>query len=534
MTKTHEFHLTGAARKPLIEAIESFANVKGVYQGAPKFGYAFYGVGVLDKEGSLHFDCDAQVIMDCVTWLWEYIDIYTDEGITGCNTKKREGFNRMVADGLAGRFDLLVTKSVSRFARNTVDSLTTVRKFKENGVEIFFEKEAIWTFDGKGELLITIMSSLAQEESRSISENVTWGQRKRFADGKVSMPYAQFLGYEKGEDGTPIVVEAEAEIVRLIFRLFIEGKTPSAIAKFLMAHDIPSPAGKPTWQVATVRSILQNEKFKGDALLQKKFTVNFLTKEQKVNEGEVPQFYVEGSHPYIIEPDEFDAVQAEFARRNSIDRPMRCNSPFSAKIVCGTCGGFYGSKVWGSNTKYRRIIWRCNDKYKGDAKCETPHVTEDDVKQKFLIAWNSLAANRENLIADCKAAKKVLCDTTAIDTELAELHREVEVVSELSRKAIFEAAHPTDGGAIDLNERNGGYLERLKTANARISELEEAKRQKQYKARLLGTFLRNLNDSPLVLDEFDEALWMATIDRVTVMPEGKLIFLFRNGTEIEG
>lgn len=150
---------------------------------------------------------------------WQFVEVYTDEGISATNTKKRDGFNRMVADALAGKIDLIITKSISRFARNTVDTLTTVRKLKEKGIEVFFEKENIRTLDGKGELLITIMSSLAQEESRSISENVTWGQRKRFADGKVSLPYRRFLGYEKGPDGLPVIVESEAVIIRLIYRL---------------------------------------------------------------------------------------------------------------------------------------------------------------------------------------------------------------------------------------------------------------------------------------------------------------------------
>ena len=198
---------------------------------------------------------------------WEFVTVYTDEGITAVNTKRRDGFNQMVADALAGDIDLIVTKSVSRFARNTVDSLTTVRKLKEKGVEVWFEKENIFTLDSKGELLITIMSSLAQEESRSISENVTWGQRKRMADGKFTLPYAQFLGYKKGEDGLPTIILEEAEVIRLIFRLFMEGKTFSAIAKYLTDESIPTPAGKKKWQSASVRSILVNEKYKGDALL---------------------------------------------------------------------------------------------------------------------------------------------------------------------------------------------------------------------------------------------------------------------------
>jgi len=220
---------------------------------------------------------------------WEFVAVYTDEGISALNTKHRDGFNRMVADALDGKIDLIVTKSVSRFARNTVDSLTTVRKLKEKGVEVFFEKENIYTLDSKGELLITIMSSLAQEESRSISENVTWGQRKRMADGKVSLPYKHFLGYRKGADGLPEIVPEEAEIVRNIYRWFMEGKTSTGIARTLTEQGVPTPAGKEQWCSSTVKSILTNEKYKGSALLQKRFTVDFLTKKSKVNEGEVPQ-----------------------------------------------------------------------------------------------------------------------------------------------------------------------------------------------------------------------------------------------------
>lgn len=218
--------------------------------------------------------------------------MYTDEGISAVSTRGREGFNRMIEDALAGRIDLIVTKSVSRFARNTVDSLTAVRKLKEHGTEVYFEKEGIYTFDSKGELLITIMSSLAQEESRSISENVTWGQRKRFADGKVTLPYSSFLGYRKGPDGLPEIVPEEAETVREIYRLFIQGKTVNWIANHLTAKGIPTPRGKSKWQTSTIESILTNEKYKGSAILQKKFTVDFLSKKMKVNEGEVPQYMV--------------------------------------------------------------------------------------------------------------------------------------------------------------------------------------------------------------------------------------------------
>jgi DNA invertase Pin-like site-specific DNA recombinase len=462
---------------------------------------------------------------------WEFVGVYTDEGITATSTKRRDGFNRMVDDALAGMIDLIVTKSVSRFARNTVDSLVTVRRLKEKGVEVYFEKENIYTLDSKGELLITIMSSLAQEESRSISENVTWGQRKRFSDGKVSMPYKHFLGFEKGENGIPSIVEGEAETIRLIFRMFMEGKTFSAIARHLTESGVPTPAGKKVWQATVVRSILTNEKYMGDALLQKCFTVDFLTKKQKVNEGEVPQYYVEGSHPAIIDPDEFDAVQAEIERRASRGRPSRCDSPFSGKIICGECGGAFGPKVWHSTDEYRRTVWRCNEKYKGDCRCETPHVTEDEVKDAFLAAFSTLMGNREELVADCRLAQSTLCDTAAIDTEIEELRRETEVVAELSRKAISENARVAQDQG-EWIERNNGYLERHRRALTRIDELEVAKRERLNKNRALEAFISELESRPLTIDEFDERLWAAVVDTVTVMGNGRMVFRFRDGTEI--
>ena len=263
---------------------------------------------------------------------WIFAGMFSDEGISGTQTKHRNGFNAMIRSAMAGEIDLIITKSVSRFARNTVDTLTTVRQLKAIGVEVYFEKEQIYTLDSKGELLITIMSSLAQEESRSISENVTWGMRKRFADGKVALPYKQFLGYQKGPDGLPEIVPEQAEVVRLIYRMFMEGKAPSYIARHLTEQNIPSPAGKEKWRPETVRSILTNEKYKGDALLQKTFRTDFLTKKSKVNEGEVPQYYVDHSHPAIIDPAMFDAVQIEMKKRSNQRRRNYTPHNFSGKI----------------------------------------------------------------------------------------------------------------------------------------------------------------------------------------------------------
>ena len=245
----------------------------------------------------------------------EFAGVYTDEGISGTSTKHREGFKSMIADALAGKIDLIIAKSVSRFARNTIDSLTPIRRLKEHNVECWFERENIHTFDPRAELLLTIMAGIAQEESRSISENCKWGQRQRFSKGEVSVPYKRFLGYDRGEDGGLVVNEEQAKIVRRIYDEFLNGATPYAIAKGLTEDKIPTPGGKEVWSRIVVKSILTNEKYKGDALLQKVFTVDYLTKQKKKNNGEVTRYYVEGSHEAIIPPEVWERVQAELERR---------------------------------------------------------------------------------------------------------------------------------------------------------------------------------------------------------------------------
>jgi len=463
---------------------------------------------------------------------WDFVFVYTDEGISGTNIKKRDGFNQMITDALNGKIDLIITKSVSRFARNTVDSLTAVRKLKDKGVEVYFEKENIYTFDGKGELLITIMSSLAQEESRSISENVTWGKRKSAADGNISLPYKQFLGYEKGEDGLPQIIQKEAAVVQLIYKQFLEGQTPTAIAKYLTAHGIPTPSGRPNWRCGVVESIITNEKYKGDAVLQKTFTTDFLTKKKKVNEGEVPQYYVEHSHDAIIEADEFDLVQAEMARRKAMGRSYRCTSCFASKIVCGDCGSFFGSKVWHSTSKYRRTIWQCNHKFKDGEKCTTPHITEDELKDGFITAWNSLLKIRSEVIGNCRTAIAALCACTSIDAELAEKKSEAEVLTELTRKHIEEnASLARDQEAYQ--ERYNDLLARYTTATKRITELTEIKEKRKSQQTVLTAFTDTMEKQEQTLDAFNEELWLAVIEKATVFSDGRIVFSFINGTEIE-
>lgn len=462
---------------------------------------------------------------------WEFVKVYTDEGISGTNTKHRDGFNEMIADALAGKIDLIVTKSVSRFARNTVDSLVTVRKLKDKGVEVYFEKENIYTFDSKGELLITIMSSLAQEESRSLSENVTWGQRKRFSDGKVSLPYKRFLGYRKGANGLPEIVLEEAEVVRRIYSLYICGKTSFYIAKLLTSEGIPTPGGKQKWQASTVESILTNEKYKGEALLQKTFTVDFLNKKKKLNEGEVPQYYVENSHPAIIHPEEWKMVQIEFKRRKTLGRKYSGNSVLCTRIICGDCGEFYGAKLWHSTDKYKRTIWQCNHKFDGDERCSTPTLYEDDIKARFVTAVNALITDKETVLDICRLMQSTLSDCSGIDTELEELMQEVAVVTVMTKRCIDDNSR-TAQDQDEFAERYNGLVERYEIVKGRVERLQAQKAAREEKADILGAFMFELHERDGVITEFDDRLWLWTVEKVTAHSDGRLVFTFFNGQEI--
>ena len=458
---------------------------------------------------------------------WEFVKVYTDEGISATNTKKRDGFNEMVHHALNGKIDLIITKSVSRFARNTVDSLTTVRILKERGVEVFFEKENIYTLDSKGELLITIMSSLAQEESRSISENVTWGMRKRFADGKVALPYKQFLGYRKGADGLPEIVSEEAVIVKDIYRMFLEGKSPAYIARHLSERGIPTPGGKPNWRPNTIISILTNEKYKGDAILQKTFCTDFLTKKMKVNEGEVPQYYVEGSHPAIIEPEIFDAVQVELKRRKQPGRRNYTPHCFSGRIYCDECGELYGSKVWHSHT-----VWQCNARHKQLTTCGTPALRNETIRDAFVRAFNQIVERKDEIIQICEDTMQERCDISGLVDQHSELRTELGIITELMQRHITANAHVVMDQA-EYQRQYDEYEARYNETKRRIAEVEVHRDALTAKRGKLKRYLDLLRmQGPI--RTFNETLWSGSVEQVRIKADGTMRFIFKDGAFVEG
>ena len=302
---------------------------------------------------------------------WTFAGIYADRGITGTSTEHRAGFLAMMEDCRAGKIDRILTKSVSRFARNTVDSLNAIRELKALGIGVDFEKENIFTLDSKGEFLITIMSSLSQEESRSISENVRWGIKKRMADGKYSVTYSHFIGYDRGEDGKMVVNENEANIVRFIFRSRLQGYSDTATANRLMELGVPTPYGGERWSPTVVRHMLSNEKMKGDALIQKSYVADFLDKKQRKNKGEVQQYYVTAGHEAIVAPELFDYVQEVVKRSIEDKRGFSGVNPWSSKLICGKCGNYFRVKH-----RHYKACWECRDSYKRPDPCKNTYIYE--------------------------------------------------------------------------------------------------------------------------------------------------------------
>ena len=275
----------------------------------------------------------------------------------------------------------------------------------------------------------------------------------------------------------------------------------------------------------------RNLGFESLTLRQKCFTVDFLTKKRKVNEGEVPQYYVEHSHEPIITPEEFDKVQTELARRKQISRQYSGKSIFSSRIICEDCGSYFGSKVWNSTSKYRRVIWQCNGKFKGEHKCETPHLDEETIKARFVTALNAIIESKDNILEDCRLMQATLTDCTGIDTEIESLLEEIDVVTELTKRCIAENSQ-TAQNQEEYAARYNGFVERYEKAKAQLEQLRTTKTAREAQAEAIGAFMFEMQELDTI-NEFDEKLWLTIIDTVTVHADGRMTFKFQGGTEID-
>ncbi|WP_353095740.1 recombinase family protein [Tissierella praeacuta] len=480
---------------------------------------------------------------------WKNAGIYADDGKSATNTKKRDDFNAMIEDCMAGKIDMVLTKSVSRFARNTVDSLQTIRKLKEKNIAVYFEKENINTLDGTGELLITILSSQAQEESRNLSENTKWGITRRFENGIISINHKKFMGYTKDEDGELVIVPEEAEIVKRIYRMYLEGSSILEITRALEADEIKTATGKDTWHPGVIEKMLVNEKYMGDALLQKTYTVDFLTKKRVKNNGIVPQYYIEDNHEAIIPKELFYKVQEEKARRASLNKSAvtrkankakKEKSKFSSKyalteiLVCAECGHPYRRQVW-SKYGQKSAVWRCENRLKNGAKAtckHSPTLKEEPLHDIIMTAINSVVENngdfigafRENVIRVIGgySTKDI---PTEYDEKIESLQKEMLTLIEENAK---QGAVAEDFD--DEYKRISEQINELKKAKLRL--VQEKKQAESYEERLaeMDSTLKTVRPQ---VREFDEELVRRLIKTIKVNKGERLEIQFESGIVME-
>lgn len=450
---------------------------------------------------------------------WELAGIYTDDGISGTNTKKREGFNEMIDDCMAGKIDMVITKSISRFARNTIDCLKYVRQLKEKNIAIIFEKENINTLEASGELLLTIMASLAQQESASLSQNVKLGLQFRYQEGKVQVNHEHFLGYTKDEDGNLIIDEDEAKIVRRIFREYLEGASFRDIAEGLERDKIKTGGKRYKWHLSTVKGILRNEKYMGDALLQKTITTDFIEKIRIKNDGTVPQYYVKDSQEAIIPRDVYMQVQEEMVRRTNMTsgiegkkkRVYSSKYALSSICTCTKCGDVYRRIAWNNRGKHS-IVWRCCTRVEnGPTVCDAPTVTEEELQQATIKAINQIVQCPESMMQVLKGN----IEEALVDDNSGEMEKLNAIMVEKQKELVKLAHAKKDYGSladeIDIlrDKKQELLVRRAKTEGVkkRITELAD--------------FLQGASQE---LGEYDEALVRKYIEQIKISEDHFIVY----------
>jgi len=516
--------------------------INGLPEGARKRVCAYCRVSTEQEEQESSFTSQVNFYTQYITSRtdWTLVDIYADEGISGTTTKKRKEFLRMIDDCMAGKIDMIITKSVSRFARNTEDCLHYVRKLKDKGISVFFETENIDTLGSTGELLLTILSGLAQDSSRNQSDVTKWGIIRQFESGRVLVNTTRFLGYDKSKDKELIINDAQATIVRRIFMQYLEGKSYNSIGMELTKDGIKTVTGNTKWWDSTISGILENEKYYGDALLQKTITVDFLKHKRADNKGQAEQYMIEGNHPAIISKEIFDKVQAEKQRRASKykniegDRQKYSNKyPFSGKVFCGDCGNVYRRREWNSNNKSKKFVWQCKTYIqKGKNACIAKAVDENVLKDAFVRVFNQLYENREGFIKTLtENIEKVLLHKPS-DREISALETKIEELkTELKKLIRFQSSNGIDDEV---------YREEYK----RVSDELEEFRNRRTKVDKETIFKENLKDRvneiiqvikgrQEALKEFDESIFNALVEKIEIISPVHFVFELKSGARVE-
>ena len=470
---------------------------------------------------------------------WEMAGIYADEGITGTSLKKRTEFKKMITACKRGHIDLIITKSLSRFARNTVDCLETARLLKANGIGVYFEKENINTLTESSEFLITLFSGFAQAESESLSKNVAWGKAKSAEAGKVTFQYKKMLGYRKGADGQPEIVPEEAEVIKRIYHRYLDGCTLGQIKRELDEDNVPTAQGVEFWSPAIIHNILTNEKYIGDALLQKTYVTDCISKKVKKNQGERAMYYVENNHPAIISREMFDQVRNEMTRRSSKRKVLQKSGKtelgkYSGKyaltelLVCGECGSPYKRVTWARNGK-KRIVWRCVSRLEfGTQYCHNaPTLDESKLHSAILASMNEFAAIRQEVCPDVLAmaeeAKQALSQAGA---KLLELKKHMETVSREQSNLLDRLLE--NMGDAELNAKMKALTDEKESLKAQILDARQMEVSLEEQAARHQQMWDSIMECSAGYTEFADEFVRQIIQKITVEDEETIRIHFRD------
>ena len=466
---------------------------------------------------------------------WKFAGVYADEGITGTSMKHREDFKRMLRACREGRIDLILCKSVSRFGRNSVDVLRTIRALRERGIGVLFEKEAVDTRTMNSELILAFHSAFSQSESESISGNVRWGLRKAYENGTISIG-PNLYGFRKGQDGGVEIDEEKAKVIRQIARWFLDGDSLHTIVDKLAQHHIPSPKEKETWSTTTLRSLLSNEKYKGDALLQKTYRPSLFSDRAVQNDGDLPKYYVEGVLPRILEPEVFDRVQEELAKRGA-KRPTseKAKTPFgrysgkyalSTLVVCGKCGALYRRVTWYRKGE-RKIVWRCGARLDNKADCtQSPTLEEPALQAAVMEAISQQYLHKDKTMeTTIQSIRSVLTPETA-DSEYV-IRTKINNLQKERKALISKALEENDDGKYDFQfARIKQELEQLHAQLEGVQAVQKTQAVDEARMAEITALLEKFKESGLA---FDDLLVRKVVETVRVESASKLEIAFKDG-----
>ncbi|MBR4319528.1 MAG: recombinase family protein [Oscillospiraceae bacterium] len=473
---------------------------------------------------------------------WTLAGIFADEGLSGTSTRKRKEFNRMIRLCRQKKIDLVLCKSASRFARNTVDCLEYIRELKSLGIGVIFEIEGINTLTEYSEFLLALHSSFAQAESESISRNVSLGIQMSFKEGKVRYNYRAWLGYRKGEDGKPEIIPEEAKIVKLIFRLYLDGMSMKSITSYLIENKIPNKQGNLGWRDDIILRILKNEKYSGDALLQKTYTADCISHKMIKNHGERPMYYVSDCHPAIIDRDTFNLVQQEMkrrvAKRRISDKCITEQGKYSGKyaltelMICGECGTPYRRVTWNVHGK-KAIVWRCISRLDhGSRYCKnSPTIHEEPLHRGIIQAINEYHGCAEEIAGILKSGTKAVLNGQ-MNNEISAIEKRLSEIDEARQSMINLIV----SGAVEsdsLDEEFRKLHDEEENLNQVLSELKSKNTANEAIQKQIDTAFSEIASENFILTEFDEVTVRHVLECVRVIDKTHIQVIFKGGYEAE-